>query len=273
MNRLKDEVISYLSISVIEPDANLPRKLFNEKKVNELANSIKEKGVLEPLTVRPKKDNPAKYSVVMGEMRLKAALLAGQDKVPCIIKDVNDKEALELALIENIQRSDLTPFEEAWGILKLIKNYGHSIEQVMQKIGKDHKFINMRLQLLSLPEEIQKYVADGKLGIIEATSLVYLNPKKQSELVQEISSDSLSREQVKEIILKKTVESKEKWVRDKGKIAPRRIKSQIKILTELLTALNYDKVPYNDKREIKIALLELKKLLGKTIKEMKKVYI
>lgn len=271
MNNLEKK-ISYIPVSALEFDPDLPRRFFNDERVKEMSDSIKEKGILQPLLVREKKGDPGKYSVVIGKMRLKSSLSAGYVQVPCIIENVEDKEALEIALVENIQRSDLTPFEEAWGILKLIKAYNYSIEQVVQKIGRSHNFVNVRLKLLSLPEEIQKYVADGKLGIAEAASLVHLNPEKRSGLVKEIASGSLSRDQVKEVIFKKTQESKEKITKAKERVAPQKIKSQAKILTELLEIFNCDKVGYNTKVDIKIILLKLQDALDKVLKQLEKVH-
>jgi len=165
-----------LDISSIETNKEQPRKTFEKESLDELKNSIMQYGVLQPIVVR-KKGN--KYEIIAGERRWRAAKEANLDKIPCIIKEVDDKESLKLALIENIQREDLNPIEEARSYRTLIEDYGLTQEEVAQALGKSRSYIANTLRLLNLDGEIIDYIYEGKLTSGHAKALLGVKDKEE----------------------------------------------------------------------------------------------
>ena len=158
-----------LKISEIVPNPNQPRTHFNETELNELSESIREHGVLQPLLVRK---HGAKYEIIAGERRYQASKLADLTEVPVIIKDVNDEEMLALALIENLQRSDLNPLEEAKGYRQLIDANGMTQDALSKAVSKSRSAITNSLRLLDLPEPVQQMIFDGKLTAGHARAIL-----------------------------------------------------------------------------------------------------
>ena len=158
-----------LKISEIVPNPNQPRTHFNETELNELSESIREHGVLQPLLVRK---HGAKYEIIAGERRYQASKLADLTEVPVIIKDVNDEEMLALALIENLQRSDLNPLEEAKGYRQLIDASGMTQDALSKAVSKSRSAITNSLRLLDLPEPVQQMIFDGKLTAGHARAIL-----------------------------------------------------------------------------------------------------
>lgn len=158
-----------LRISEIVPNPNQPRTHFNETELNELSESIREHGVLQPLLVRK---HGAKYEIIAGERRYQASKLADLTEVPVIIKDVNDEEMLALALIENLQRSDLNPLEEAKGYRQLIDASGMTQDALSKAVSKSRSSITNSLRLLDLPESVQQMVFEGKLTAGHARAIL-----------------------------------------------------------------------------------------------------
>ena len=158
-----------LPISDIEPDRGQPRTKFAEEALAELEASIREFGVLQPLLVRPMSDGS--YKIVAGERRYRAARRAGLSEVPVIIKSLTDAEAAAIALIENLQREDLNPIEEAAGIRKLIEEYGYTQEEAAEKLSKSRPAIANALRLLALPKDVMKLVEEGTLSAGHARAL------------------------------------------------------------------------------------------------------
>ena len=158
-----------LKISEIVPNPNQPRTHFNETELNELSESIREHGVLQPLLVRK---HGAKYEIIAGERRYQASKLADLTEVPVIIKDVNDEEMLALALIENLQRSDLNPLEEAKGYRQLIDASGMTQDALSKAVSKSRSAITNSLRLLDLPEPVQQMILDGKLTAGHARAIL-----------------------------------------------------------------------------------------------------
>lgn len=159
-----------LSIHEIEPNKDQPRKHFDEKALSELADSIAEHGVIQPLLVRPMAQGG--YQLVAGERRWRAARLAGLSEVPVVIKDLTDREAMEIALIENLQREDLNPIEEAEGIDQLMKEYNLTQETAAERVGKSRSAVANALRLLGLPEEVRALVSDGRISAGHARALL-----------------------------------------------------------------------------------------------------
>lgn len=149
-----------------------PRRRFNDEALKELADSVKGRGILEPLLVRPLPNAQDSYEIVAGERRWRAAQMAGLHEVPVLVRELTDREAMEFGLIENIQREDLSPIEEAEGYKRLINEFGHTQEALGKIIGKSRPHITNMLRLLSLPEEICDLLAEGKLTYGHARALV-----------------------------------------------------------------------------------------------------
>lgn len=158
-----------ISIEKIQPNPDQPRTHFNESELEELSESIRENGVLQPLLVR-KQGN--KYEIIAGERRYQASKMAGLDTLPVIIKDVDDQKVLELALIENLQRSDLNPIEEAKGYKRLIKTSGMTQETLSRAVSKSRSTITNSLRLLDLPEPVQDLLFEGKLTAGHARAIL-----------------------------------------------------------------------------------------------------
>lgn len=206
-----------LPIGDIEPDKGQPRTKFSEEALAELEASIREFGVLQPLLVRPMSDGS--YKIVAGERRWRAARRAGLSEVPVIIKSLTDAEAAAIALIENLQREDLNPIEEAAGIKKLIEEYGYTQEEAAEKLSKSRPAIANALRLLSLPVRVAKMVEEGLLSAGHARALLGLDNEAQiSDIADEIVEKQLSVRQTEQLVkaLKKTKkEPKAKKARDK----------------------------------------------------------
>ena len=159
-------------VEKIYPNPNQPRKSFQEEKLIELANSIKTKGLVQPLIVRKKKGTKESFEIVAGERRWRAAQRAQIHELPVIVKDFSDIEVLEIAIIENVQRADLNPVEEALGYKNLMDNFDHTQEGLSKEIGKSRSHIANLLRLLTLPQEVQKLLISGQLTAGHARALV-----------------------------------------------------------------------------------------------------
>ena len=163
-----------ISISSIVPNKNQPRKLFEKEALDELKNSIKERGIIQPLIVRKSDDQDDKFELIAGERRWQAAQSAGLHEVPVVIIEADNLKSLELAIIENVQRKDLNPVEEAESYNNLIQNFGYDHEKVSQFIGKSRSHISNSIRLLSLPEKILDLIRNNKISQGHAKVLVGL---------------------------------------------------------------------------------------------------
>ena len=152
-----------------------PRKSFNKESLEELSNSIREQGVIQPIVVRPNKSQDGKYEIIAGERRWLASQNAGLHEVPVVILNVDDAKSLEFAIVENVQRQDLNPIEEAKGYQKLINDFNYNQEKLSKFIGKSRSYIANSLRLLGLPEEVLSMVETGDLTAGHARSLIGLN--------------------------------------------------------------------------------------------------
>lgn len=176
-----------VKVSDVVPCSFQPRTEFDREALESLAQSIKEKGVLQPLLVRKKND---KYEIIAGERRWRAAQLAGLKEVPVIVKDLNDSETLEIALIENLQRENLSAIEEAEGLNRLMNEYAYTQEVIGKVIGKSRSYIANTLRLLGLPEEIKQQVKENKLSAGHARALI--GCENAVELADKIIKEGLS---------------------------------------------------------------------------------
>ncbi|MGN1112526.1 MAG: ParB/RepB/Spo0J family partition protein [Acutalibacteraceae bacterium] len=180
-----------LKISELQPNRDQPRREFDEKSLAELADSISQHGILQPLLVRPFLDGG--YQIVAGERRYRAARMAGLTEVPVVIRDLSDSETMQLALIENLQREDLTPVEEARGYRQLMDNYGLKQEEVSRVVGKSRPAIANTLRLLELPEDILQLISDGKLSAGHGrTLLAFKNPQEMEKAARLASTEDIS---------------------------------------------------------------------------------
>ena len=180
-----------LPLQKIEPNRLQPRRNFDEEELSALADSIRQHGVIQPLTVRLL--DSGYYQIIAGERRWRAARLAGLREVPVVVIEADDKKAMELALIENLQRSDLTPIEEARGYQQLIGEYGLTQEQVADRVSKSRPAVANAMRLLSLPEELVSLVEEGKLTAGHARALLSLkDTRQQLAVAQKIINLQLS---------------------------------------------------------------------------------
>tara|TARA_B100000963_G_scaffold354356_1_gene370708 strand:- start:7242 stop:8084 length:843 start_codon:yes stop_codon:yes gene_type:complete len=170
-----DSSSSKLSLSEIVPNRYQPRKNFDEDSLNELSNSIKERGVIQPIIVRKSKLENNKYEIIAGERRWLAARKAGHHDIPVIITEIDDLKSLEFAIVENVQRHDLNPLEEALGYKRLIDEFSYDQEKVSRFIGKSRSYITNSLRLLSLPEEVLNLIKNKKITAGHAKILVGLD--------------------------------------------------------------------------------------------------
>ena len=163
-----------LAVSELVPNKYQPRKIFDKENLNELTDSIKQRGILQPIIVRKSNDDQSKFEIIAGERRWLAAQKAGLHDVPVVITEANDLKSLEFAIVENVQRHDLNPLEEAQGYQKLIDEFSYDQEKVSKFIGKSRSYITNTLRLLSLPNEVVKLIENQKLSAGHAKILVGL---------------------------------------------------------------------------------------------------
>jgi ParB family chromosome partitioning protein len=185
-----DDRVFYIDINDIKPNSAQPRRFFDEDKLEELASSIRTNGVIQPLIVR---HNNNGYELVAGERRWRASRLAGLKKVPCIIRNFDEKQNAIVAIIENMQREDLNPIEEAMGLKSMTEKYGFTQEQVSASLGRSRTYIANSIRLLKLPEEIQQYVSSGQMSAAHGRTIINIpDSKKQKEIADKIIKNDLS---------------------------------------------------------------------------------
>lgn len=206
------ENINHVNINLVSPKKNQPRRNFNEDKLIELSESIKLHGILEPIIVS-KKDNY--YEIIAGERRWRAAKKAELKEVPVIVKDLNEREILELSLIENIQREDLNPIEEAMAYNELVNKFNMKQDEIAEKVSKSRTVITNSLRMLRLTEEVQKMVIDEKLSVGHARCLISIDDKEQQlMLANKIFDEGLTVRET-ESMIKKILNSEESSIKNK----------------------------------------------------------
>ena len=204
------EGVQELDIHLIDTNAGQPRKDFDQEKLQELADSIRQHGVVQPILLR---QNGERYVIVAGERRFRAARLAGLEKVPAIVKDLDEAQVMEVALIENLQREDLNPIEEAAAIRFLMQQHDLTQEEVSRRLSKSRPAIANSLRLLSLPEPVQEHLRRGELQAGHARALAGLqDPEAQAMLADKIVGEGLS------------VRAAESLAREQGQKPPRQKK-------------------------------------------------
>ena len=190
-----------LQVTQIQPNSDQPRTRFDDEQLEDLARSIKANGIVQPLLVR--RTNSNGYELVAGERRWRAAQKAGLEKVPVVVRDISDDKMLELALIENIQRQELNPIEEAHAYRRLIEKLGLTQEMVAQRVGKDRSVIANHIRLLRLPTEVQTLVEEDKISMGHARALLGVEESEiQSKVAHSIVEGSLSVRETERAIKK-----------------------------------------------------------------------
>lgn len=194
-----DSVVE-LKINDISPNVDQPRKVFNEEALNELAASIKENGVIQPIIVQKKNDG---YIIVAGERRWRAARIAGLKVIPAIVRELTDQQTMEQALIENLQREDLNPLEEAYAMDNLLKTHGMSQEQLAKKLGKPRATIANTVRLINIDESLQDFIRNGDLSAGHAKAILSLkDPEDQKKAANVILAKDMTVRQAEEYVKK-----------------------------------------------------------------------
>lgn len=200
-------------IDLIFSNPDQPRQTFREEELAELAASIREHGLLQPVLLRPISEDPKQYQIIAGERRWRAAQIAGLHALPAVVRDVDDRHILELAIIENVQRVDLDPIEEAQGYSQLIETFGHTQEQLAAIIGKSRSHLANTMRLLSLPQSVVSMVKNGQLTAGHARALI--KAKNAEAIAREAVEKGLSVRQVEEMAKKSDETSPRSKVADR----------------------------------------------------------
>ena len=203
-----EPVTSTLPVSQIEPFSGQPRKNFDPEALAELAESIREHGIIQPLTVR--KLSSGYYQIIAGERRWRAAKQAGLKEVPVVIIEADDRKAMELAMIENLQREDLNPMEEAQGFQALMDQYNMTQEQVAERVGKSRSAVANTLRLLALSPAVRKLLEENKLSAGHARALLPLAEKAQAQAAQLVVEQGYSVRQTEQLVKRLQAEAQEK---------------------------------------------------------------
>ena len=208
MDNQEEKASLYLPISQVESCAGQPRKQFDPDALADLADSIREHGIIQPLTVR--KLQSGYYQIIAGERRWRAARMVGLDQVPAIVIEADDRKAMELAMIENLQREDLNPMEEAEGYRQLMEQYNLTQEETAQRVGKSRSAVANALRLLNLCPSVRAMVEDGRLTSGHARTILPLSPALQKKAADAVLKSDLSVRQTELLVKKLTAEVKEK---------------------------------------------------------------
>jgi len=197
--------VRFLSMAAIVPNPTQPRQHFSEQEIAELADSIRQMGVLQPILVRPS-DREGVFEIVAGERRFRAATKVGLSTVPVIVRSFTDRETLEVALVENVQRQNLNPMEEAKGYQRLMDEFSLSGQEVAEKVGKDRATISNIVRLLRLPRQVQLLVGDGRISVGHAKAILTVKePAVQISLAQKVLDEGLSVRALEAIVSRSVV--------------------------------------------------------------------
>ncbi|MDD4200208.1 MAG: ParB/RepB/Spo0J family partition protein [Eubacteriales bacterium] len=217
--------VLYIDINDIKPNTSQPRKHFDEEKLEELASSIDQHGLIQPIVLRKLGKG---YEIVAGERRWRACRIVGLKQVPCIVKELTDEENMLLAIIENMQREDLNPIEEAEGLKQMIDTYGLTQEQISYSVGKSRPYITNSLRLLKLPEKVQELTAAGEISMGHARALAAIKSKeKQIALAERTAKEGLSVRQI-EFMAKESKSPVKKTAKEKKSADEKRVEEDLK---------------------------------------------
>ena len=190
----------HLAIDVIQRGRYQPRTNFNLDALQELADSIKAQGVVQPIVVRPLSATPGQYELVAGERRWRAAQLAELHEIPAIVRDITDQEAMAVALIENIQRQELNPIEEAKALVRLVEEFGLTHQEAADAVGRSRVSVSNLLRLLTLETDVRHMLEDGQLEMGHARAILGLEPTKQMQAAREVANKGLSVRETEQLV-------------------------------------------------------------------------
>jgi ParB family chromosome partitioning protein len=190
--------VKEIPVEWIIPDPNQPRKNFDDKSLKELASSIKQHGLLEPILVRPVGNG--RFQIVLGERRFRACKLLDLKTIRAEVRELTDNQVLEIQLVENLQRKDLNPVEEAETFRRMAEELGYTHEDIARKIGKSREYVSNKLRLLKLPEDIRRALLEGKISESHARALLPLGESRQKQVFNEILTKELNIRQTEEIV-------------------------------------------------------------------------
>ena len=230
---IKDNLLTSLPIELIKPNPLQPRKNFSKEALNELAASIKDRGILQPIIVRPVKNKDNEWEIIAGERRWKAAQLAGFHEVPVSVKDIKDEDVAIIALIENIQRENLSPIEEALGYKRLMNKFSITQEELGSKMRRSRAYITNFIRLLSLPEEVQKLLAEKLISVGQVRPII--GNKNSIELAHIIVKEKLSARQVEQLV--KAKEGRTKTIRNIVDVNIRKLEQELEEMIGLKTVI------------------------------------
>ena len=245
-----------LSVDQIEPNPNQPRRTFSTDSLMDLSNSIIEKGIIQPLIVRAISKTPVKYQIVAGERRWRAAQMAKLHKIPVVVRSFSDVEVLEIAIIENIQRSNLSPIDEANGYQQLIDRFNHTQDKISRALGKSRSHIANLLRLLNLPDDVQTLLNSGALSIGHARALI--TRKDASLLAKEIIRKKLSVREVEKLVKIDFVEKQKSSFIKRKDADTREIEANLKASIGMRVDINHNTL--TEAGEVKIKYKSLDQL-------------
>ena len=243
-----------LSVDQIEPNPNQPRRTFSTDSLMDLSNSIIEKGIIQPLIVRAISKIPVKYQIVAGERRWRAAQMAKLHKIPVMVRSFSDVEVLEIAIIENIQRSDLSPIDEANGYQQLIDRFNHTQDKISRALGKSRSHIANLLRLLNLPNDVQTLLNSGALSIGHARALI--TRKDASLLAKEIIRKKLSVREVEKLVKIDFVEKQKSSFIKRKDADTREIEANLKASIGMRVDINHNTLTEAGELKIKYKSLD-----------------
>ncbi|MFV2055570.1 MAG: ParB/RepB/Spo0J family partition protein, partial [Thiohalomonadales bacterium] len=197
----RDSELRNLSVDLLQPGKYQPRTNMHNDSLEELADSIRAQGILQPIVVRPLSE-PGRYEIIAGERRWRAAQIAGLHDVPAIVRDVSDDAAIAMALIENIQREDLNPVEEATALQRLIKEFDMTHQQAAEAVGRSRAAVSNLLRLLALSSEVRKLLENGDLEMGHARAILTLESELQTQVARDIAQKGLSVREAEELVRK-----------------------------------------------------------------------
>lgn len=248
-----DEKVEELQLSEIRPNPYQPRKAFDEANLQDLADSIRKNGVFQPIIVR--KSQVLGYEIVAGERRFRASKLAGKDTIPAIIRAIDDEQMMEVAVLENLQREDLSPMEEAEAYSTLMKNLKITQAELSERLGKSRPYIANYLRLLDLPKEVKKFVQNGQLSMGQARTLLSLKDRDQLvKLAQKTIAENYTVRQLEQIVGE--LNGNKKIKRDKKKkLSPYFLQSQDRLQEKFGTRVSIKTNEKTGKGKIEISYL------------------
>ena len=247
-------------IADIQRSKYQPRIIFDEEKLIELSSSIKENGVIQPIAVRPNKYEPGKYEIVAGERRWLASQKAGLNEVPVIVLDIDDQKSLEIAIVENVQRQDLNPIEEAKGYQRLTKEFGYDHEKISKFMSKSRSHISNTLRLLSLPEDVIGLIEEGSLTAGQARPLIGM--PNASEVAENIVKKKVAARDVESMARQKREKNSQKTLDPNIVFVKNEIESKLGLNVEIINKKNN-----SGKVIIKYKSLDQFELISKLLKK------